>query len=174
MRCRMLTAIIAAALARAAAGTSPLGRQARTYAHDSLAVARAERAGFAIPAPAVQEDLARARSAVSSDGTVPLPRADVAANMVIRTGQTSIEVDSLERAVSQVRLLAGRIGGYVANTTVQTGHSQLRSATLEVKIPADRFDDGLGGLAGLGQGESVNVQGEDVGGGVTRVPAGEG
>jgi len=159
----MRTPIIAAALATAAACTSPLERQARTYAHDSLAVAQAERAGFAIPAPAVQEDLARARSAVSSDGTVLLPRAGVAANMVIRTGQTSIEVDSLERAVSQVRLLAGRIGGYVANTTVQTGRSQLRSATLEVKIPADRFDDGLGGLAGLGKVESVNVNAEDVG-----------
>ena len=167
----MRTPIIAAALATAAACTSPLERQARTYAHDSLAVARAERAGFAIQAPAVQEDLARARSAVSSDGTVLLPRADVAANMVIRTGQTSIEVDSLERAVSQVRLLAGRIGGYVANTTVQTGRSQLRSATLEVKIPADRFDDGLGGLAGLGKVESVNVNAEDVGEEFTDVTA---
>src|SRR5256884_7720417 len=117
----MRTPIIAAALATAAACTSPLERQARTYAHDSLAVAQAERAGFAIPAPAVQEDLARARSAVSSDGTVLLPRAGVAANMVIRTGQTSIEVDSLERAVSQVRLLAGRTGGGVAHTTPRTG-----------------------------------------------------
>ena len=167
----MRTLIVAAALATAAACTSPLERQARTYAHDSLAVAQAERAGFAIPAPAVQEHLARTQSAVSSDGTAPLPRADVTANMVIRTGQTSIEVDSLERAVSQVRLLAGRIGGYVANTTVQTGHSQLRSATLEVKIPADRFDDGLGGLAGLGKVESVNVNAEDVGEEFTDVTA---
>src|SRR2546430_12081935 len=117
----MRTPIIAAALATAPACTSPLERQARTYAHDSLAVAQAERAGFAIPAPAVQEDLARARSAVSSDGTVLLPRADVAANMVIRTGQTSIEVDSLERAVSQVRLLAGRIGGVRAQPTRPPG-----------------------------------------------------
>src|SRR2546429_4657422 len=167
----MRTPIIAAALAAAAACTSPLERQARTYAHDSLAVAEAVRAGFAIPAPAVQEDLARARSAVSSDGTVLLPRADVAANMVIRTGQRSIEVDSTEGAVLQARLLAGRIGGYVANTTVQTGHSQLRSATLEVKIPADRFDDGLGGLAGLGKVESVNVNAEDVGEEFTDVTA---
>src|SRR5438046_4393302 len=167
----MRTPIIAAALATAAACTSPLERQARTYAHDSLAVAQAERAGFAIPAPAVQEHLARTQSAVSSDGTALLPRADVAANMVIRTGQTSVEVDSLERAVAQVRLLAGRVGGYVANTTMQTGRGQLRSATREVKLPADRFDDGLGGLSALGKLESVNVNAEDVGEEFTDVTA---
>ena len=165
----MRTRILGAVLVTAAACTSPLARQEPRA--DSMAAAEAERAGFAIPATAVQEHQARARVAAVSDGTALLPRAGVPANMVIRTGQTSVEVDSLERAVSQVRLLAGRIGGYVANTTVQTGHSQLRSATLEVKIPADRFDDGLGGLAGLGKVESVNVNAEDVGEEFTDVTA---
>ena len=91
--------------------------------------------------------------------------------MVIRTGQAAIEVDSLERAVSQVRLLAGRVGGYVANTTMQTGRGQLRSATLEVKIPAARFDEGLDGLAPIGKLESVNVNAEDVGEEFTDVTA---
>src|SRR2546430_11858761 len=138
----MRTPIIAAALATAAACTSPLERQARTYAHDSLAVAQAERAGFAIPAPAVQEDLARARSAVSSDGTVPLPRAGVAANMVIRTGQTSIEVDSLERAVSQVRLLAGRPGRGAAHPPPRAGHPPPPAAAPPGGRPARPADDG--------------------------------
>src|SRR5437016_2945081 len=105
-------------------------------------------------------------------GSAPLfLRSSVAAGMVIRTGQTSIEVDSLERAVAQVRLLAGRIGGFVANTTMQTGQGQLRSASLEVKIPADRFDDGLEGLSVLGKLESVNVNAEDVGEEYTDVTA---
>ena len=105
-------------------------------------------------------------------GDAPLfARSSVAAGLVIRTGQTSIEVDSLERAVSQVRLLAGRMGGYLANTTMQTGRGQLRSANLEVKIPAERFDDGLSGLAGLGKLESVNVNAEDVGEEFTDVTA---
>jgi len=70
-----------------------------------------------------------------------------------------------------VRLLAGRVGGYVANTTMQTGRGQLRAATLEVKIPADRFDDGLGGLSALGKLESVNVNAENVGEEFTDVTA---
>jgi hypothetical protein len=46
---------------------------------------------------------------------------------------------------------------------MQTGRNQLRVASLEVKIPADRFDDGLAALSPIGRLESVNVTAEDVG-----------
>jgi hypothetical protein len=167
----MRTIILAVALAALAACTSPPERQTRAHASDSLAVAQAKRAGFALPTTMVPEHEARGRSVVVSDQTAFLPRASMAPSMVIRNGQASIQVDSLERAVAQVRLLAGRIGGYVANTAMQTGQGQLRSASLEVKIPADRFDDGLGGLGGLGKLESVNVNAEDVGEEFTDVTA---
>src|SRR5437588_12268964 len=99
---------------------------------------------------------ARERGVAAPGEAVLFPRASVAASMVIRTGQASIEVDSLEAAVSRVRLLAGRIGGYIANTTMQTGRGQLRSASLEVKVPAERFDEALAGLAPVGKPGSVN------------------
>src|SRR6266700_2615850 len=155
-----------------------LALTACTEARETAPYAEArERAGFAQPArvdrvaPAAAPMVAQARAEATAADVALFPRSSIVSSMVIRTGQASIEVDSLERAVSQVRLLAGRIGGYVANTTVQTGRSQLRSATLEVKIPADRFDDGLGGLAGLGKVESVNVNAEDVGEEFTDVTA---
>src|SRR2546422_1103132 len=127
--------------------------------------------GFAVTASSAVPMAARERATTAAGATALFPRSIVAASMVIRTGQASIEVDSLERAVAQVRQLAERIGGYVANTAMQTGRGQLRSATLEVKIPADRFDDGLGGLAALGKLESVNVNAQDAGGEVTDVTA---
>jgi len=133
------------------------------------AVAQSARVDLVARAPA---PMVAQQRAVATAGHVALfSRASVAPNMVIRTGQTSIEVDSLERAVTRVRLLASRVGGYVANTAMQTGGGQLRSATLDVKIPADRFDDGLAGLAGLGKLESVNVNAEDVGEEFTDVTA---
>ena len=122
---------------------------------------RAGRADLAAPVPAPMA--ARERAVATVHEVALFPRSSIVATMVIRTGQASIEVDSLDRAVSQVRLLAGRIGGYVANTTMQTGGGQLRSASLEVKFPADRFDEGLSGLAPIGKLESVNVNAEDVG-----------
>ena len=165
----MRTPILAATLALAAACNSPLERQSRTA--DSLAVKPAELAGFAASPTSVPARLMRARTAAVSDGTALPPLAGATSNMVIRTGQASIQVDSLEQAVARVRLLASRIGGYVANTSMQTGQGQLRSASIEVKLPADRFDDGLGGLASLGKLESVNVNAEDVGEEFTDVTA---
>src|SRR5690242_12998723 len=65
--------------------------------------------------------------------------------MIIRTGQVSVEVDSLASAIARVRALAERVGGYIANTEIQTGQERFHSATIEIKVPSDRFDDALQG-----------------------------
>ena len=131
----------------------------------------AKDAGAAVAQSARVDLVARAPAPMVAQQRAVFSRSSVAPSMVIRTGQASIEVDSLERAVAQVRLLAARIGGYVANTVMQTGRGDLRSASLEVKIPAERFDDGLNGLTPLGKLESVNVLAEDVGEEFTDVTA---
>src|SRR4029077_15116032 len=82
--------------------------------------------GAAVPAPVgllgvMAAPIAGHARAASVGAPVLFPRSSVAASMVIRAGQASIEVYSLERAVTQVRLLAVRVGGYVANTSMQTG-----------------------------------------------------
>ena len=87
----------------------------------------------------------------------------VSSSMIIRTGYAGVEVDSLDAAIARVRQLAQRVGGFVANTEVQGGKDQLRSASLEVKVPSDRFDEALAGLAPIGKVESVNVNAQDVG-----------
>src|SRR2546427_13116178 len=86
--------------------------------------------------------------AATATGAVPLfPRSSVAAGMVIRTGPTSIEVDSLERAVAQVRLLAGRIGGEGAHTTQQKGPGPPPAGGPQGENPAPPLGDRLGGVA---------------------------
>src|SRR4029077_8905592 len=156
----MRTLTLVTALAAMAGCTSSVGRPDFPAADSLAAASRAEEQRLA--APAGLSAYRQKQVAVTADAA-PIPNISLESKMVIRTGQTSIEVDSLERAVGQVRLLAGRVGGYVAHTTMQTGRGQLRSASLEGKIPAERFDDGLSGLAGLGKLESVNVNAEDVG-----------
>jgi hypothetical protein len=83
--------------------------------------------------------------------------------MLIRTGSASIEVRSLDPAIDQVRALAGQVGGFVANTSIQAGRDRLRSASIELRIPNDRFDAAVSGLNGLGKLETVQVSTEDVG-----------
>lgn len=94
---------------------------------------------------------------------LPAPGESVAPAMIVRTGTATVRIDSLEPALAEVRALAQRVGGYVANTSIQAGPAQYRQATLEVKVPATRFDDLLAGLRPLGKVESVNVTAEDVG-----------
>lgn len=160
------TLLFAAALALTACTAA---RETAPYAETQERSELKVEGGFAASAPAPMA--ARDRLAATGGNAASFSRASVTASMVIRSGQASIEVDSLERAASQVRLLAERIGGYVANTTMQTGRGQLRSANLEVKFAADRFDEGLSGLAPIGKLESVNVNAEDVGEEFTDVTA---
>jgi hypothetical protein len=51
----------------------------------------------------------------------------------------------------------------VANTSIPAGRDRLRSASIELRIPNDRFDAAVSGLNGLGKLETVQVSTEDVG-----------
>jgi hypothetical protein len=87
---------------------------------------------------------------------------DPTTRLIIRTGQASIEVDSLEPAMAELRRVAQRAGGFVADASVQSGRNQLRQATLQIKVPANRFDEVTEGLQPIGRLEFVNVGAEDV------------
>jgi hypothetical protein len=139
-------------------------KQAAYVMSDSVAVAQrpSRRIGYdknGRPTPVALSEIVVTGTA---DALPPVAAADIS-NMVIRTATVSIEVDSLEPAVARVRELAARFGGYVAGTDITTGKAQLRNATLEVKIPAARFNESLSGLTPIGKLESVSVEAEDVG-----------
>ena len=97
---------------------------------------------------------------VVTDAVFPMP---TATNMVIRNANAAIKVDSLELAIAALREVAARVGGFVANAGIQTGRGQLRSATIEVKVPAARFDEALAGLKPIGELEAADVKADDVG-----------
>jgi len=82
--------------------------------------------------------------------------------MIIRTGSAVIEVDSLEPAIAAVHRLATSLGGIVGNTSLNSGDYQVRSATIELRIPSARFNEALEGLQPLGKVESVHSNAQDV------------
>jgi hypothetical protein len=119
------------------------------------------------PAGAAEAKDAVANEAELQQGTSvpPLwsdPATDPASRLIIRTGQAGIEVDSLEPALDQLRTTATRIGGFVGNASIQTGRDRVRQATVEIKVPAGRFDDLTEGLRPLGRVEFLTVGAEDV------------
>jgi Domain of unknown function (DUF4349) len=87
---------------------------------------------------------------------------DPASRLIVRTGQASIEVDSLNPSMAELRRIVQRVGGFVADASIQSGRNQIRSATLQVKVPSERFDDLTMGLEPLGRLQFVNVGAQDV------------
>jgi len=86
-----------------------------------------------------------------------------APTMVIRTGQAFIEVDKVDPAILKIRQLAAQLGGYIANSSISGGRDQIRQATLELKIPAPRYEQAVGSLSTIGKVETVNSTAQDVG-----------
>ena len=111
-------------------------------------------------AQATASDAAGARADVSL-GT-PIPSIDPTGAMLVRHGQASIEVKTVDDAVTRMRQTAAQFGGFVANTALRTGKDEQRSAMLQLRIPSAQFDGAVAALSQLGKVESVSVNAEDV------------
>ena len=105
-----------------------------------------------------------ARDRVETQAVSVLADSDVSgAPMIIRTGQVSIEVDSIDPAVARVRALAKAFGGYIGSSSIQRGTENVKTATLVLDVPEERLDGVLGQLSPIGRVESVNMTARDVG-----------
>ena len=171
---KVLSTILVASALLLACSDAP--REELSQANQSIALTGSERdAAATAPAMAKQEagigsagmqaDGAQAESPAPdrADAVTAGTAAQIAPSMLIRTGGASIEVERLDPAIIKVRQLATQLGGYVANSSISGGRDQIRSATLELKIPAARYDQAVSGLGGIGRVESVNTNVEDVG-----------
>jgi hypothetical protein len=124
--------------------------QAKSGAADAVALGAVGERELAAAAPAAAESWSRQHAFDPTD------------RLIVRTGQASIEVDSLELAMAELRRIARKAGGFVADASVQSGRNQLRQATLQLKVPSIRFDELTEGLQPIGRLEYVNVGAEDV------------
>ncbi len=139
---------------------------------------RFQTADGGVSAPAGSLDMARSSAVTSAEAVAPgapgqpsdaIRNSAIAdsvskpPSMIIRNGSASVQVDSLERAIAAVQQVAAANGGFVGNTSLSAGEYQVRSATLELKIPVARFDAALNGLKPIGTVESVSTTAEDVG-----------
>ena len=143
----------------------PEGFAARDEARQAKLSVAQQTAPAAAPAPALER--ARAASNVAGRADVslgmPIPAIDPAGSMLVRHGRASIEVKALDEAVTRLRQTAAQYGGFVANTALQSGKDEQRSAMLQLRVPSAQFDGAVAALSQLGKLESVNVNAEDVG-----------
>lgn len=119
----------------------------------SIAAPAADAASTTAPAPPIAPDQL-------SNSAQP---AVIAPTMVIRNGAVTIEVDSLELAIAAVQQVAASLGGYVGNTSRSSGAYNVRTATIELKIPSARYENAVSNLHPIGKIESETSTAEDVG-----------
>jgi hypothetical protein len=173
MRRSQLTALTAASLLLFACSKESESPTVQTDAGLASSVVTAKATsgpGFVGGVMGRRDAAAPAVDAVSAEApqATPQPSSDpstvqIAPTMVIHNGQASVEVDKLDPAIVKLRQLAAQLGGYIGNSSMSGGREQVKSATLELKIPAQRFDQAINGLGTLGKIESVNSTAEDVG-----------
>jgi predicted small secreted protein len=84
--------------------------------------------------------------------------ASLADQKIIKTGEITIEVPDVAAALGRVRAMAVEFGGYVGGS--QSG-TRDESATLTLRIPADRFEDALSRLHKLDGDVVVEATRED-------------
>jgi hypothetical protein len=170
MRSTSVLLCMAALLTACNRGTElPADKAARDEIAQSAVAGRSDAPALAGKVAASPDNLRRAETPAPSDAsTIQMPSThstsdSVVSSMIIRTGEASVEIDSLDRGIRAVRALAGHVGGYIANSSIVAGTEQTHSATLEIKIPAPHFDEAINGLQPIGHLESVSVSAEDVG-----------
>jgi len=94
---------------------------------------------------------------------------DLADRQIVKTGEITLEVESVASAVGSVRAMALQLGGYVGGSQAGTADD---AATLTLRIPAARFDDALQRLRDLdGEVTAEATREQDVTGSVVDLEA---
>ena len=103
---------------------------------------------------------AMAQKAVAgSNGSSPLIQ--VAGRKVISTASVSLEVETVQEAVDQVRTIAESVGGFVEHLTSGGGPMRQR-ATITIRVPQTDFSGVLLRIEGLGTVHDTTQGSEDV------------
>jgi len=143
------------------AGSDGAGRFNRERGFAATPAAAMAAAAVPTPAPvaasqAEQPAAQRPQQPQVSDS--PQPQS---ARQLIVESWMSLEVTNIDASVRQVESLAGRSGGWVESSEV-FGEAGYRSATVRIRVPADRLSNGLDSLRAMGRVTDEGVSSTDV------------
>jgi hypothetical protein len=156
---RLLLTVLASLALVACGGGAPAGTSGNAESAGAPMPAQAP-AAPPVDAPAMDTGGAQAERPASPDqsqiGQLPSQR------LVIRTAALALQVEQVREAESAVRATADRLGGYVVSAQT-SGDDEFLSARVVFRVPSDRFDEALEGVAGIASKVlSRSVSGQDV------------
>ena len=117
---------------------------------DSSAEVNAQAAATAAPAEAPAADVGRTGEGVlpagnGGDNPPSAPREDL---KIVYTGSLELVVDDIQAALAKARTAVLATGGYIG-ASQETNDGDNSVAVITYRIPASRWEDGLGSLRGL-------------------------
>ena len=123
------------------------------------AAAMATRAPVPASAPAAMAAGAVAKEAEAASGAASVRQQSD--RQLIVEARISLEVGEIDATVRQVEALADQRGGWVESAEI-FGEAGYRSASLRVRVPADRLDNAMDALRGLGRVTDEGISSTDV------------
>ena len=106
---------------------------------------------------------------IAGGGDGPVSFEDLADRQIVKTGEVTLEVETVASAVGAIRAMALQLGGYVGGSQAGTAED---AATLSLRVPAARFDDALEQLHGMdGEVTAEATREQDVTGSVVDLEA---
>ena len=115
----------------------------------------------AVPQAAEQPSAPAAPAARPASGGSTQPAQPQSARQLIVESWMSLEVANIDASVRQVENLAAQSGGWVESAEVY-GEAGYRSATVRIRVPADRLSNGLDSLRAMGRVTDEGVSSTDV------------
>ncbi len=98
-------------------------------------------------------------SSPASNGSAPLLQ--ITERKVISTASVSLEVEAVQDAVDQVRIIAESVGGFVEH--LDSGGGPLRQrAAMTIRVPQEEFSPALARIEAVGSVQSTSQGSEDV------------
>ena len=112
------------------------------------------------PAPGAQAPSGGTANSAAYDASQA--QAADAQRMIVRTGEISLVVASVEEARDNLDRLARAVGGYVANANLFRGEGDQLRGSIQLRVPAERWDEVLGQVKALGREEGSRYGTNDV------------
>lgn len=89
------------------------------------------------------------KSSVSMMEATPAATMVLAEKKIVRNGALYLRVADVDQAVARIGQIAGELGGDVADSNFNQVSFGIKSGTVAVKVPTDKFNEAFGRLKGI-------------------------
>jgi hypothetical protein len=125
---------------------------------EEMALSEAEPGFMAAKAPTPAETPMRRSRVEASQPSVPVPQQ----RKIIRHGNMSLEVESVEEALVKIKALVDSLGGYISNESMSEDSYSRKTGSISCRIPSESLDGAMVNLKGMGKVENVSVTADDI------------